>query len=390
MARRPSRGLGPEASEHPDEVELSVLLDSASPPERAQILRSHLDGCQACERRVDRFRAARGAISATGLPLAPRGARDRAVVAAAFITSLSSVAKVARDITYPSGKPAARERVSAVGAPGTASSGAPAASMSGSAADDDVPGVTRRSPPGRAGRAPARTRGVTSLLVFGAVMLAALGGGLVVSLGQGRTAKPSAGASGQSAGHHAAQAPPSSPPTRVRTVTQESPGPALGALVLQLRPQMGAAGCARALRRLESVNGVFAVLNPPPSKSTVVGSPPITGRSTGCVRLGPSFAALWSGDVEHLALDASPANDTATRVGPAVAVVIDVTSSAVTRPSALKRAEHARRVIDVVAEGADVGTAEIGRGSRITLHVTRSVAAFVLRHLSPALPRAKG
>jgi hypothetical protein len=102
------------------------------------------------------------------------------------------------------------------------------------------------------------------------------------------------------------------------------------------------------------------------------------------------LAALWSGDVKHVAFDRSPVRGPSPRVGSTVAVVIQATRFAVTRPSALKRARHARRAIDVVAEGADVGTAGIGPGSRITLHVTRSMAAFVLSHLSPARPPVKG
>ncbi len=385
----PSAGPGPGGSEHPGAVELSVFLDGMSPSERAQTLRSHVESCKACERHLDRLRAARGAISASGLPLAPRGARDRAVVAAAFVTSLSSVAKVARDITYPPGRPAPQERFSTTGSPGTASSGMSASSTSDSALNGDLPHMVRRPPPRRTGRGAARTRRVGALVVLGAVMVAGLGGGLLATIGQGRTTQSSAAASGKRAGHQGSHAPPSSPTTRLRAVAQQTSGPAIGALVLQLRPQMGAAGCGKALRRLESINGVFAVLDPPPSKAAVVDSPPIGGATAGCIRLGPSLAALWSGDIEHLAVEISPVNPTPTKVGSTVAVVIEATSSAVTRPSDLKRAEHARRLIDVVAEGADVGTADIGRGSRITLHVTRSMAAFVLRHLSPSLPSAK-
>lgn len=357
--------------EHPTSAQLSALLDGVlAGKQQAEELfwRVHTDACIACRRELEQLSSAREAIVAGGRPAAPRGARDRAVIAALFVTSLSLVAQAARDSSS----------TIAAGPPPKAQAGGPHKQRR----RRPLTGVASLHPRPVVHAVPRAARLVAVLVV-----LAAVAGGLFAVLspqnqGKPSTAPPESTTQRSSAG---SSTPPSS--TTVRTLG--SLRPAIGVLALQLRREIGPVQCAKAVRRIENIDGVFVALNPPPKRRATVAVPSPRGAATNCVTLGPAIATLWSGNIKAFSADALPVTQSsATGASPTVHVVIEVIPSALASAAAMHEAQSGNRAIAVVAQGADLGRATVADGPTLSLLVSPAVASFLAKQLvRPHHPR---
>jgi len=215
----------------------------------------------------------------------------------------------------------------------------------------------------------------------GVLVAGGLAGGLAAVLSSNHPAhSPSAGPASSTRPTVSA-----APNRSTTTVHHAAPfaGPAVGALTLQLRSELGSASCAsKAARHLADVNGVLVVLNPPAAAPATLAVPGTSAVTPACVKVGPAFATLWSGNITHLSVRAvSGGPSSTTSAGAPVDVVIDVAVSPISSASSLSGAENRNETIDVVEQGIDVGTAVIGKGQVVILSVSRSIATFLTSRL---------
>jgi anti-sigma factor RsiW len=388
---------------HATVVELSALIDGALAKGQAAAASAHVTDCPDCRQELTRLRSARDAVASASFPVAPAGAGDRAVVAALFVTSLSLVAQAARDSGVAiEAQPAA----GAVALPPEASAPQPDSSTAPALAASPVPGfvagripvlatgahsagpsVDRRRTDRRAPVAGASGSGQElgqrriRFVAAVAALVLVLGG-----IGAGVAALLSSSPHQASAlDHHPTQtSAPSSPhsTTTVPVVNGGNAGPAAVALSLQLRLDTGPASCAKVSRHLENVHGVLVALNPRAS-SSAVSALPGSGPTATCATLGPAFATLSSADITHLSIQ--PVSGTppssANASGTPVDVVIDVKPTAFTSSATLGAAERSGSTTEVLAQGADLGTAVVTNGTVVTLAVSSPVAKFLRENL---------
>jgi hypothetical protein len=170
--------------------------------------------------------------------------------------------------------------------------------------------------------------------------------------------------------------------TTLPVVNGGNAGPAIVALSLQLRLDTGPASCTKVSRHLQNVHGVLVALNPKGSASAVAALPG-SGPTATCATLGPAFAAVSSADITHLSIQpisGTPPSST-TASGSPVNVVIDVAPTAFTNATTLGAAERSGSTTDVLAQGADLGTAVVTNGTVVTLVVSSAVAKFLRENL---------
>ena len=386
---------GPATADHPSVVEMSALLDRELAARQVALTTAHLETCFGCRHELERLTWAQQAVAGAGDPAPPPGASDRAVVAALFVTSLSLVAQAARDSAGSEATPltpAVWPPTGAVAAEPESVTEEP--SPRGRVPIAAAPGARTmpRPPGGRTGRqhAGARRRhgGFAARAAVAVLLLGALGGGLAAVLRSNHTSRPSAGVAPTTRSRITARPATTGPTVNGGPSTTTLPrgrpiaGAAVGSLELQLRAETGPASCAeKVARHLENVNGVLFFANPPAARSAVIAAVR-TGATTACVNVGPAFATLWSGNITHLSVTAAqPAPAATTNAGSIVDVVIDVDPSAISSVADMMQAENGHEAIEVIAQGADLGTAVIAKGPVVALPVTRSVAAFLARQL---------
>jgi hypothetical protein len=401
---------------HATVVELSSLIDGALVKGQAAATSAHATGCLDCRQELARLRSARDAIANASFPVAPAGAGDRAVVAALFVTSLSLVAQAARDsgVAVEPQPPAADVPIpveSAAAAPvssaaltaasaalaspggrtpslatGTPSLATGTPSLAGGV-HRALPSMERRRTDRRASVASAsaarqelerRRLRVVSMAAAIVLVLGGVGAGAAVLLSShhhpvSALHSNTTVTSSPSAGHSA---------TTVPVVNGGSAGPAAVALSLQLRLKTAPASCTKVSRHLENVHGVLVALNPKDSASVVAALPGSSPTAT-CATLGPAFGTLSSADITHLSIQpvsgTTPSSTTAS--GPPVDVVIAVAPSAFANATSLSAAEASGSTTEVLAQGADLGTAVVTNGTSVTLQVSSAVAIFLRENL---------